>query len=321
MNSSSLKVTVLSVLAAGFGMIACAAPMEEDVGEDGASAFSEATCKPRADKKKAEAAAKCKKDNPISNPVTCSAPADAEWFAYLDRLDAARAPYQAQIDAVTGECKANVDALSAFALVKEANAGYSDAMATIAAKDTKEVARLRDLRKKACEVDVAKQLEGKIPADSEYAKLRDLMKTQERKWSDALRKCNQEAKRSKAANEACTGEDAWDAEMKSCRRECPDLKDSACKPDGYDSPKATCGKLVPKKGLSWQAKGMACGDASEATCERTDVCDKFDLLQRNADSTNEAGGCSAGDALGIQVPEVVLKDGKASAVKMSCVAK
>lgn len=321
MKSIAFKLSALVLVAAGISVTACAAPLEEDVGEDGASAFSEATCKPRADTKKAEAAKACKKENPVLNAQACLQPADTAWLSYLDKLAAARAPYAAQVEAATAECKANVDSLSAFTVVKDANPRYSDAMATIEAKDTKEVERLRDLRRKVCEVDVANTLSARVDPDSEYAKLRDQMKAEEKKWNDARRKCDQDAKKSKAANEACTGEDAWDAEMKACRRECPDLKDSACKPDGYANPTATCGKLVPKKSLSWQAKGQACGDASEAKCERTEVCDKFDVLQRNADSTNAAGGCSTADAIGIQVPEVVLKDGKASAVKMNCVVK
>lgn len=319
MKSISFQVTVLSVLAAGLGMIACAAPMEEDVGEDGASAFSAATCKPRAEKAKAEDAAKCKKENPVKNAQACMQPADAAWLSFMEKLNAARAPYQAQIDAVTGECKANVDAMSAFEIIKDENPNYSVAVATIASNDAKEVARLRDLRKKSCEVDVAATLEGKIPADSEYAKLRDQMKATQRTWNDARRKCAQEERSSKAANAACTGEDAYDKAFKACRRDCADLKEAACVPKGYTNPNATCGKLMPEKSFSFSQFANTCDDDKATVCERTDVCNKFDTLQRNATQTNASGGCTIGSELGSLLVKVILKDGKASSVTTECV--
>ncbi len=315
MHPSAFKMSVLALLTAGIGMIACAAPAADDVGEDG-SAFSESTCKPRAEKAKKAAAEQCKKDNPIVDALKCMKPAENAYLEYLGKLSAARAPFQAIIDADTATCKAEVERLSDVQLIKDANPGISDALAVSKAKDTKEVARLEEQRKLACEVETKAIIEKSIPADSEYAKLLGQMRAEQTTFNRARAKCATDARLSKAANDGCTGEDAFDKEMKICRRECPKLSTVACTPKGYKG-EVKCGRLVPQKSVSWQAKGMACGDEGE--CERTDVCEKYDVQQRNADSTNTAGGCTVGQQAGVSVAVVTFdSEGKATGAKVEC---
>lgn len=317
MKLVALRVSVVVVIAASAHLVACAAPVEEEEGVDSPSALSDATCAPRAEAKKQAAIDECKKENPLLDWAACMAPAEKAWGEYEEQVAAALQPVKAEVDAITGACKAAVDALAADRLVSDAFPGMSDFAREEAQRNPKRLETLRAQRKLKCDEDAKSALRQRLGENDAYVELVDQRPRQALSWTGAYLSCGASGAVAWVKNESCTGLLAYQSEYASCRRQCSTLSEAACTPSSYGADEVPCGTLVNDRSVSWRV-GRTCEETFQ--CERTSACDKYDKMKTQADRLNAAGSCEAGNgSSGILVP-IIVKDtaGRATDVRIQC---
>lgn len=310
----ALKVSVVSVLACL--AVACSTPDEENVDSDGASALSDATCKPRAQAAQDASVKSCKTANPLLDWTKCIAPADSAWAAYQTQIDEARRPVDDEIKSVTGACEAAVDQIPVDTLISDALPKITDFAREQTKRNTVQIATLREQRKMKCDEEAKDALADALGSDNAYLALLDQMAGKKLSYTGSVLSCSASGAVAYVKNAACTGLLAYQSEYATCRHTCQTLSDAACSPTDYTD-EVLCGKLASTHGFSWRA-GITCEETTK--CERTSVCDAYDTLKEKADSLNESGSCDAGNgASGILVP-VIGKDSKGhpTDVKTQC---
>lgn len=311
MNKLSM-VMVFGVLAS---VVACAAPAtEEEDGAESGEALSAKTCTPRAEAAKQKAITSCKAANGSSDRAACMKPADDAFAAYTSQMEAAYNRNKSVVDSITADCKEDVDAMSADALVNAAMPRASDYAKASAKSNAQQMANLRKARRAQCDVDARADLQARLGADNELVVLSNQGLAKNAAWAAGWSKCAAQGASAWVADAMCTGELEYQQTFSTCRKECGKVPTQACVPSGYDSPNVRCGKLVAKKGFSLRA-GITCEEAT--TCERTAVCDKFDELMDGGAGQE----CMDNGKAGTLVPTIYLAQGTGAASRAALVCK
>lgn len=294
--------------------VGCTATEEET--DDGAGALSEAECTPKAEAAERAKVAECLDENAFSFDV-CMGPAESAIDAYERSVEAARAKVQAEVDAITGDCRDAVAALSCAELGKDAGSDYARAAAGRASDSSPLCRRLRVKRLQQCDADAADDIKARLGADHEYVKLSRQYASQWGSYWGSWARCAASGATSSVATKLCSvrGRATYASVFATCRRECAELEDTACAPEGYES-HVRCGRQENVRGFSFRA-GRTCEDG--VICKRTDLCEKYDdAVERAADANETASCAAAGGEPGALVAEIVIKNDKATGVRLSC---
>jgi hypothetical protein len=295
------------VAVSAFTLVACGGA--DSTGSSGDD-LSTSDCQAPAQKAHDDALNQCLADN-ASVYDACMKPAYDALQQANDEYDATLKGINDQVDAIVARCLADANQNPCT----EASSGYAQAACELEGTSGPAAQSLKKHMIRECELngDIAKFLGDNfsLKLNELGTKIVGLEYARDGKWVACE---GQNAARWVARHTICpdTGDSAFASKMKACRRECPDVAQTACTPDQYKSQGfvVMCGKWQNIKDydpINGPALGLSC--ESGAQCTRTGVCDDFDKTLKDINKADGVSTCAdASGAEGVEQAQVILAD-------------